>query len=107
MPDILESMALMGPFEKLIEVFNTDVTAHGLYVSPSMVQVVNEDGSIEKSIVMNKDGTGTTTEGGVPGVPPGAPEAFVAMQEENTKLFTDAAKRSAATKCKFLNPISL
>lgn len=72
--NIFDMMPLMGPMEKLTNMFDGDARGQGIYVPPSMIQVMNEDGSIKESIVVNEDGTGTTTAGGVPGVPPGAPE---------------------------------
>jgi hypothetical protein len=101
-PGIFDAIKLMGSTEKMTKMFDDDATARGLYVPPFMTQVINKDGSVKQSIVMNDDGTGTVTEGGIHGVPPGAPDGFAALQKENTKLFTGGAKRPAA-KCKYLS----
>ena len=81
--------------------FDNDAKGQGLYVPQDMIQVMNKDGSVKQSIVMNEDGTGTVTEGGIHCVPPGAPEEFVKLQAENTKMFTDAAKKKSDAECKF------
>ncbi|KAE9379558.1 hypothetical protein N431DRAFT_434512 [Stipitochalara longipes BDJ] len=85
MPDSLDAMTRVGPTEKLIDMFNKDASVQGLYVLPAMVQVMNMDGSVKESIVMNEDGTGTVTEGGVHGILPGAPGGFVELQGEKTR----------------------
>jgi hypothetical protein len=95
----LGAMKLMDSTGEMMKMFVDDATARGLYVPPFTAQVINKDGSVKQSIVMNDDGTSTVTEGGIHGVPPGAPDEFAALQKENTKLFTEGAKRSAA-KCK-------
>jgi hypothetical protein len=88
--------------EKMMKIFDDDASARGLYVPQDMIQVMNKDGSVKQSTIMNVDGTGTVTEGGVHGVPPGASEEFVRLQKENTNLFTDAATavENAAPKCR-------
>src|ERR1700693_3630604 len=90
----------------MIKMFVDDATARGFYVPPFTAQVINKDGSVKQSTVMNDDGTGTVTEGGIHGVPPGAPDGFAALQKESTRLFTEGAKRSAA-KCKYLSSAAL
>jgi hypothetical protein len=98
-PGLLDAIKPMGLGEKMTKMFDDDAMSRGLYVPPFMAQAIDKDGSVKQSIVMNDDGTGTVTEGGIHGVPPGAPDQFVALQKENTKLFTEGVKRSAA-RCK-------
>jgi hypothetical protein len=102
LPGLLGMLPLHDPMEKMMKIFDDDASARGLYVPQDMIQVMNKDGSVKQSTIMNVDGTGTVTEGGVHGVPPGASEEFVRLQKENTNLFTDAATavENAAPKCR-------
>lgn len=67
---------------ELVKVFSADMKARGEYVPPMMLQTLGENGEIEESILIDKDGGGTRYQGGKPGVVPGAPEAFNKAQEQ-------------------------
>jgi hypothetical protein len=61
-----ETTELATSVENLLQILEGGVG----YTPQDMIQVMNKDGSVKQSIVMNDDGTGTVTEGGVHGVPP-------------------------------------
>jgi hypothetical protein len=72
----------------LSDIFTRDAESRGIYIPPTMLQAMAHDGSIKETIVLNPDGSSTVHQGGAPGIPPGAPGAFVkARQEANVKLF--------------------
>lgn len=65
--------------------FSNDARARGEYVAPPTIQVMNDDGTVKETITINEDGlSATTTQGGVMGVPTGAPDGYA----EKMKKFT-------------------
>ncbi|KAE9374001.1 hypothetical protein N431DRAFT_481332 [Stipitochalara longipes BDJ] len=91
--DILGVAKVWQAFGKL---FTNYAKARGMYVPPTTYQVMNDDSTVEKTIVLNDDGTETVYRGGVAGMPPGAPEEFVKEQTENAKMLNSAAKHDPA-----------
>lgn len=70
-------------FEPLFEMFKRDADSRGPYVPDMTLQSMNEDGSVKETTTFDSNGMPITTEGGIMGVPTGAPEGFV----ENEKKF--------------------
>jgi hypothetical protein len=75
--DLLRAMNQAGttPFE-MSDVFDADSRTRGEYVAPLLFQTLNSDGSVAVSKEILEDGTVKTTQGGVKGVPPSAPDSF-------------------------------
>ncbi|TVY75548.1 hypothetical protein LSUE1_G010066 [Lachnellula suecica] len=91
--DFIKGIAIT---EKVTEMFDADASSQGIYIPPTLIQTVNQDGSIGKTTTIDRHGNPTETEGGIHCVPPGAPEEFVKKQHHNTKLFTDHVETNSA-----------
>lgn len=78
------------------DLFTDDAKARRMYVPPTTFQTLNADGTVAKTFVLNEDGTESVFEGGVAGVPPGAPEEYVKAHAAKNKRFGEAAKDSTA-----------
>jgi hypothetical protein len=78
------------------ELFPNLAKARDMYVAPSTFQVMNEDGTVKETHVVNDDGSTSVYQGGVTGVPPGAPNEWVAAQAKNTEMLNEASKNSPA-----------
>jgi hypothetical protein len=75
-------------------IFAHDARSQGIYVPDLTFQEMNDDGTVKETVVIHDDGTTTTTPGGIPSVPPGAPEEFVEKQKKNTEQFMKKVKES-------------
>ena len=60
-----------------------DVRAHGVYVSPLAIQILNQDGSVKETRTLTDNGKETITKGGVHGVPTGTPGNCVKAQAKH------------------------
>jgi hypothetical protein len=60
----------------LTDIFDADRKDQGQYVPPTFTQTLNEDGTVKETREIYADGSVTTTQGGVRGVPPSAPKGF-------------------------------
>jgi hypothetical protein len=90
---------LIGSFmdcQAFSELFPNLAKARDMYVAPSTFQVMNEDGTVKETHVVNDDGSTSVYQGGVTGVPPGAPNEWVAAQAKNTEMLNEASKNSPA-----------
>ena len=67
---------VMGPYMAFLQVIEADMSLRGLYVPPTMGQIMGQDGTIKETILIDNDGNETHYEGGEPCVVPGAPQAF-------------------------------
>lgn len=92
-PTLTDMLPFMGCFDKMGAVSNADARAQGIFVPGTTMQTLNDDGTVKETIVLNHDGTRTTTAGGVHGIPTEAPDEFVKQQKENTKMFAERAKK--------------
>jgi hypothetical protein len=92
----LEDLGSFKAFHAFCELFPNDAKARDMYVAPSTFQVMNEDGTVKETHVVNDDGSTSVYQGGVTGVPPGAPDEWVAAQAKNTEILNEVSKNSPA-----------
>ncbi|CZR62576.1 uncharacterized protein PAC_12473 [Phialocephala subalpina] len=100
MPDLLDVFAITQASEPLWKMFKGDAQVRGVYVPPTTMQVMNKDGSVAKTITISEDGpdgfSAVETEGGVAGIPTGAPKEFVEKNMAKGNAVWDQLKNSDA-----------
>lgn len=95
-PNLQDLLGSFKIFQAFCELFPNDAKARGMYVSPTTMQVMNKDGTVKETIVINDDGSSSAYPGGVTGVPPGAPDEWVKAQAKNTEILSDISKDNPA-----------
>jgi hypothetical protein len=94
-PDFMAMLPLAEwGMEVTDEIFAPDARSQGIYLPDMTFQALNDDGTVQETTVIHDDGSTTTTPGGIPSVPPGAPEDFVEKQKKNTEQFMKNVKGS-------------
>ena len=75
------------PTKAMEKVISADMKLRGQYEPPpNMIQIQDQDGTTEETILIDEDGKATRYKGGQPGIVPGAPQAF---NEAQQKAFGD------------------
>jgi hypothetical protein len=95
-PQLEDTMHVLDKWQAFGDLFTDDAKACGMYVPPTTFQTRKEDATVAKTFVLSEDGTESVIEGGIAGVPPGAPEEYVKAQAEKNKLYGEAAKNTTA-----------
>lgn len=103
-PTLLDVLPSIGGIEKMREIFEKDARSQGIYVPGTTMQTLNNDGTVKETIVVNSDGSSTTSAGGIHGVPTGAPAHFVKQQEAQTKFFSEALKKDGGASSPHKDP---
>lgn len=87
----LQMIMLMMRCPEWCEVFDDDIRKRGGYVPPTMIQTLNDNGTVNETRTLDRNGNVQVTEGGRPSEVPGAPEHFNKAQGKHWENVGESA----------------